>query len=180
MANDTIKGFQTTSGQKQYDYYSLANRPEVAELDENGKVLSSQLPSYVDDVIEAASKNSFPTIGEAGKIYMAIDTNLSYRWSGSAYVEISPSLALGENAATAYRGDHGKAAYDHSQIKEGNPHGTTKTHLGLDKVENKSSADIIGEIDFPVDSVNGKTGAVKLSAFDVGALPNTTKIPRLS
>ena len=50
MANDTIKGFQTTSGQKQYDYYSLANRPEIAELDENGKVPSSQLPSYVDSV----------------------------------------------------------------------------------------------------------------------------------
>lgn len=177
MANDTIKGFQTTSGQKQYDYYSLANRPEVAELDENGKVLSSQLPSYVDDVIEAASKDSFPTTGEAGKIYMAIDTNLSYRWSGSAYVEISPSLALGENATTAHRGDHGKAAYDHSQIKEGNPHGTTKAHLGLDKVENKSSADIIKEIDFPVDSVNGKTGSVEISASDIGALPNTTAIP---
>lgn len=179
MANDTIKGFQTTSGQKQYDYYSLANRPEVAELDENGKVLSSQLPSYVDDVIEAASKNSFPTTGEAGKIYVAIDTNLSYRWSGSAYVEISPSLALGENATTAHRGDHGKAAYDHSQIKEGNPHGTTKAHLGLDKVENKSSADIIKEIKYPVTSVNGKTGDIQLKASDVGAaeLGTDGKIP---
>lgn len=86
----------------------------VAELDENGKVPTSQLPSYVDDVLEYNSRSDFPATGEAGKIYVAKDTNLTYRWSGSDYVEISPSLALGETSATAYRGDRGKTAYDHA------------------------------------------------------------------
>lgn len=101
----------------------------VAELDDTGHVPASQLPSYVDDVQEYPSRSGFPATGEAGKIYVATDTNLTYRWSGSGYVEISPSLALGETSATAYRGDRGKAAYDHSQIKSGNPHGTTFASL---------------------------------------------------
>jgi len=96
----------------------------VAELDANGLVPASQLPSYVDDVLEYANKSSFPTTGETGKIYVALDTNLTYRWGGSNYVEISPSLALGETSSTAYRGDRGKIAYDHSQVT-GNPHGTS-------------------------------------------------------
>lgn len=87
----------------------------VAELDASGKVPSSQLPSYVDDVLEYVNLSSFPTTGETGKIYIAQDTNKTYRWSGSAYVEISASLALGETSSTAYRGDRGKVAYDHSQ-----------------------------------------------------------------
>lgn len=101
----------------------------LAELDDTGHVPVSQLPSYVDDVQEYASRSAFPATGESGKIYVATDTNLTYRWSGSGYVEISPSLALGETSATAYRGDRGKAAYDHSQIKGGNPHGTTFASL---------------------------------------------------
>lgn len=89
----------------------------VAELDSGGKVPTSQLPSYVDDVLEYARMSAFPATGETGKIYVAKDTNLTYRWSGSAYVEISPSLALGETSSTAYRGDRGKAAYDHAQAR---------------------------------------------------------------
>ena len=98
----------------------------VAELDANGKVPSSQLPSYVDDVIEgyksgadffedSAHTASKKITGETGKIYVDLRTNVTYRWSGTAYVEISASLALGETEATAYRGDRGKIAYDHSQ-----------------------------------------------------------------
>lgn len=87
----------------------------VAELDESGKVPSSQLPSYVDDVLEFDSQSTFPETGESGKIYVAKDTNKTYRWSGSAYTEISASLALGETSSTAYPGDKGKTAYEHSQ-----------------------------------------------------------------
>lgn len=87
----------------------------VAELDESGKVPSSQLPSYVDDVLEFDSQSAFPGTGESGKIYVAKDTNKTYRWSGSAYTEISASLALGETSSTAYPGDKGKTAYEHSQ-----------------------------------------------------------------
>ena len=84
----------------------------VAELDTTGKVPTSQLPSYVDDVLEYANKASFPTTGETGKIYVDKATNLTWRWGGSAYVEISPSLALGETSSTAYAGDKGKALAD--------------------------------------------------------------------
>ena len=93
-----------------------------------GKVPASQLPAYVDDVLEFANLASFPATGESGKIYIAIDTNLTYRWGGSSYVVMSSSLALGETSSTAYRGDRGKIAYDHSQTT-GNPHNTTATDV---------------------------------------------------
>ena len=108
----------------------------IAELDSSGKVPSSQLPSFVDDVVDYATLSAFPVTGESGKIYVALDTNLTYRWSGSVYVEISPSLALGETSASAYRGDRGKIAYDHSQLTSGNPHNVTKTDVGLSNVPN--------------------------------------------
>lgn len=91
----------------------------VAELDQNGLVLSSQLPSYVDDVLEYPSVQDFPATGESGKIYVATDTNLTYRWTGSTYAEVSPSLALGETSSTAYRGDRGAAAYAHAVTNKG-------------------------------------------------------------
>jgi len=70
------------------------------------------LPSYVDDVIEVNTFSALPNTGESGKIYITQDTNLTYRWSGTAYVEISQSLALGETSSTAYAGDKGKATTD--------------------------------------------------------------------
>jgi hypothetical protein len=112
----------------------------LAELDSNGKVPSAQLPSFVDDVEEYANLAAFPVTGESGKIYIAIDTNLTYRWGGSTYVEISPSLALGETSASAYRGDRGKIAYDHSQLTSGNPHNVTKSDVGLSNCDNTSDA----------------------------------------
>lgn len=84
----------------------------MATLDDNGLVPSSQLPSYVDDVIEAANFAALPAEGEGGKIYVTLDDNKTYRWSGSAYVEISASIALGETAGTAYEGSKGKALKD--------------------------------------------------------------------
>ena len=112
----------------------------------SGKIPEANLPSYVDDVLEYNSKSNFPKSGETGKIYVDISTNLTYRWGGSAYVEISPSLALGETSGTAYRGDYGAIAYAHSQKRSGNPHGVTKSDIGLGNVENKSSEDIRKDI----------------------------------
>lgn len=60
-------------------------------LDSTGKVASAQLPSYVDDVVEYAGTAQLPATGETGKIYVTLDANKTWRWSGSAYVEISPS-----------------------------------------------------------------------------------------
>jgi hypothetical protein len=65
-----------------------------ASLGGDGKVPSSQLPSYVDDVIEVSSFGTLPTTGETGKIYITLDTNKIYRWSGSVYVEVSSSAAV--------------------------------------------------------------------------------------
>lgn len=84
----------------------------LAELDSTGKVPAAQLPSYVDDVLEFSTKAQFPQTGETGKIYVAKDTNLTYRWTGTQYLEISQSLALGETPSTAYPGDKGKVNRD--------------------------------------------------------------------
>lgn len=81
----------------------------LASLNESGIIPSAQLPSYVDDVIEVDTFSNLPGTGESGKIYIVQDTNLTYRWSGTDYVEISKSLALGETSSTAYPGDKGKA-----------------------------------------------------------------------
>ena len=149
----------------------------LAELDANGKVPSSQLPSFVDDIIEGylsggkfykESAHTTEITGETGKIYIDLATNKTYRWSGSAFVVVSETLALGETSSTAYRGDRGKIAYDHSQSTHArtdatkveksstngnikingtettvythpsgtNPHGTTKSDVGLGNVGN--------------------------------------------
>ena len=149
----------------------------LAELDANGKVPSSQLPSFVDDIIEGylsggkfykESTHTTEITGETGKIYIDLATNKTYRWSGSAFVVVSETLALGETSSTAYRGDRGKTAYDHSQSTHArtdatkveksstngnikingtettvythpsgtNPHGTTKSDVGLGNVGN--------------------------------------------
>ncbi len=94
-----------------------------------GLIPASQLPSYVDDVLNFPDLASFPSLGEDGKIYVAEDVNKTYRWGGSSYVEIGGGgVALGETSSTAYRGDNGKIAYDHS-LSQGNPHNTTTTDI---------------------------------------------------
>lgn len=106
----------------------------IATLDTGGLVPVSQLPSYVyvSAVIEQPTVNDFPLVGETNKIYVAQNTNLTYRWSGSQYVEISKSLAIGETSETAYRGDRGKTAYEHSQAS-GNPHNATANEVAYNE-----------------------------------------------
>lgn len=165
----------------------------IAELDNSGKVPESQLPSYVDDVLEYDAKDfsawpewasgtsyavgdraketvtdgnettvngyictvantsasilpdewrnatKFPSEGEAGKIYIALDTNKTYRWGGSVYAEIGSDLALGETSSTAYRGDRGKAAYDHAMAKG------SAYSLGFYKVQTNSEGHVISK-----------------------------------
>lgn len=131
---NTIESWKNTIGTK-----GAANG--VAGLDSTGKVPSSQLPSYVDDVIDVVSfVTSNPTSGmtigdvyynsatkklftatsattgvtsdpEGGKIYVSIANNKTYRWSGSIMTEISASLALGTTSTTAFRGDYGNTLY---------------------------------------------------------------------
>jgi hypothetical protein len=81
----------------------------VAPLGPDNKILSIHLPGGVDDIKEFADLASFPLVGEASIIYVALDTNKIYRWGGSSYVEISSSLALGTTNTTAFPGDRGLA-----------------------------------------------------------------------
>lgn len=117
----------------------------------DGKVPTAQLPGYVDDVVEYSGISNFPTTGESGKIYVATGTNKTYRWSGTGYVEISASLALGETASSAYRGDRGKIAYDHSQ--NGDVHVTSAQKTAWDgKAEGNHThayADLTGKPTIP-------------------------------
>lgn len=143
----------------------------VATLGSDGKVPAAQLPSYVDDVVECENQAAFPGTGEDGKIYIAKNTNLTYRWSGTQYVEISPSLALGETSSTAYPGDKGKAAYDHSQIKTGNPHGTTAADVGAAPAAHTgvaASSSQLGHVKPGAEFKVGGDGSLSLSTVDGG------------
>lgn len=120
---------------------SVGEANGVASLDGTGKVPSSQLPAFVDDVLEYANFAALPATGTAEVIYVTLNDNKTFRWSGSSYVEISASLALGETSSTAYRGDRGKTAYDHSQDTTTNPHNVTKAQVGLGNADNTSDAD---------------------------------------
>lgn len=84
----------------------------VAPLGADSLIPAAYLPSYVDDVLEFNTLSSFPAKGESGKIYVSLDTNLTYRWTGTTYVEISKSIGLGETSSTAYPGNKGKANAD--------------------------------------------------------------------
>lgn len=137
-----IKNHYATKDELTNGYVPLSQKGVangVATLGDDGKVPSTQLPSYVDDSIEgylyngnfySDANHTILIAAESGKIYVDLSTNRCYRWSGSQYTEISASLALGETSSTAYRGDRGKTAYDHSQ-QTGNPHNTTLGNLGV-------------------------------------------------
>lgn len=113
----------------------------LAELDASGKVPASQLPSYVDDVLEFDSILDFPAEGESGKIYVAKDTNLSYRWTGTTYIKVASDLSLGETSSTAYRGDRGAAAYAHAVTNKG-----LQFASGLYKIQTNAEGHVIGAV----------------------------------
>lgn len=137
-------------------------RQNFANLSNNGKVPANQLPSYVDDVLEYGTFNTFPTIGEDGKIYVAQDTNLTYRWSGTRYVEISQSLALGETSTTAYPGDKGK------QLSE-----DLKAEIGRSKHEDASIREAIAaEQNRAETSEKNNRGLIQKNASDIAIETN--------
>lgn len=147
----------------------------VAELDSTGHVPSSQLPSYVDDVIEGYYKeadgkfyeeSTYTTeiIGETGKIYLSLDTNKTYRWSGSAFVTIASDLALGETDSTAYRGDRGAAAYAHAVTNKG-----IAAASGLYKITTNSEGHVTNATAVAASDIQGLTG-ISLTTEEVQAL----------
>lgn len=77
------------------------------------------LPEFVDAILEYPSILDFPPTGQSGRIYCDMATNKAYRWSGTQYSEISPTIALGTTSDTAFRGDRGLEAYTHAVVKKG-------------------------------------------------------------
>lgn len=151
----------------------------LAELDADGKVPSSQLPSYVDDVLEYNGKANFPTTGEAGKIYVDTSTNLTYRWSGTAYIEISASLALGTTSATAYRGDLGAAAYAHAVTNKGSAFANGLYKITVNAEGHVTAATAVTKADItalgiPGSDTNTWTKVSKDADGYVTKLPNNT------
>lgn len=144
----TAVGLENVTNDAQVKRSEMGAASGVATLDTSGKVPSSQLPSYVDDVLEYTNKAGFPATGESGKIYVAQDTNLTYRWSGTAYVEISPSLALGETSSTAYAGDKGKRNADQiARIISGTVKaGWANKADNATNAENAANADTAGKV----------------------------------
>ena len=113
----------------------------------DGKVPASQLPSYVDDVLEYADLAAFPATGESAKIYVALDTNKTYRWGGSVYVEISASPgstdAVAEGSTNLYYTDVRAAAAAPVQSVAGKTGTVTlaKADVGLGSVDNTADMD---------------------------------------
>lgn len=162
----TLAGYGITDAATKVE---LASKADLVD----GKVPAAQLPSFVDDVLEHDTVSDFPVTGESGKIYIDKETNKTYRWSGTQYIEISQSLALGETESTAYPGDKGKvasetafAAYnvannvasaivDHTENKS-NPHAVTAAQVGAvplveDEKGNKTAVTIGSRVsDVPV------------------------------
>lgn len=172
VVTDTEKSTWNAKSNFSGSYTDLTNKPDLtlkADL-VDGKVPASQLPSYVDDVLEYANLAAFPVTGETGIIYVAIDTNITYRWSGSAYVEISASLALGETSATAYRGDRGKTAYDHA-VSTGNAHSATLADISAGNITLGANYIDFTETTIPA---NPSANHIRLYAKDDGV--GTTKI----
>jgi hypothetical protein len=147
----------------------------VASLDVTGKVLASQLPSYVDDVLEFDDLTFFPLVGEASKIYVDLETNKTYRWSGSVYVEIASSVTLGENESTAYPGNKGKENAEniaslleslesvHSQIDTSNAAISSLSNNKLDK-SSRGQAGGVAELD-----EEGKIPAARIPISQLGS-----------
>lgn len=95
----------------------------------DGKVPASQLPEHVSDITEYPNSSFFPAVGESGRLYVDITTNISYRWSGTIYVPTGDGgVVLGTTAQTAHRGDHGVIAYNHA-VSQGNPHNTSAAEV---------------------------------------------------
>lgn len=160
----------------------------LAELDGSGHVPSSQLPSYVDDVVDgyyhegafySDLAHEHQISQEAGKIYVDVQSNITYRWSGSVYVAIGSDLALGETSSTAYRGDRGKTAYDHSQIKTGNPHGTKAADIPYTDNKELGSTNLQGAMDAAAqkaadaqDAADAALKAITELAHTIDAIPS--------
>lgn len=165
-----LMGTDNVSNMSKIDAAVAALQSAKADL-VDGLIPASQLPSYVDDVLEGTisedassftlTRESSACTPETGKIYVDTNKNITYRWSGSLYVPIGSDLALGETESTAFRGDHGKEAYDHIFRKD-NPHGVTAALVGLGLVDNTADMDkpISTATQAALDGINAQLGNI--------------------
>lgn len=146
----------------------------VATLDSAGKVPTSQLPSYVDDVLEYANLASFPATGETGKIYVALDTNKTYRWSGSAYVYITSgavdSVAGKTGVVTLAKGDVGLGDVDNTS--DVNKPVSTAQQNALNLKANLASPALTGTPTAPTAAVGTNTTQLATTAFVQAEIAN--------
>lgn len=112
IQNVSIKGLGSLAFKDSISGEDVSVSGDIPVLDDQGKIPSSFLPSYVDDCVEYEGLDTFPIPGESGKIYIDTENNTTYRWAGSEYVSIDKTIALGETSSTAYAGDKGKALAD--------------------------------------------------------------------
>ena len=177
--NETISDNIAPALDNKVDISSIGIANGVAGLDSNGLIPSSQLPSYVDDVLEYQSLSNFPATGSTGKIYVALDTNKTYRWGGSEYVEISESLALGTTSSTAYRGDLG----DQLNTKVGSAVLTTTAQDVSGAVNELNSGDwVTTDRSYAQNVANnngGKVYAFEVKASDLYYPDNVRELPSL-
>ena len=152
----------------------------VATLDSGGKVPSTQLPSYVDDVLEYTNLAGFPATGETGKIYVAKDTNKTYRWSGTVYVYITSgavdSVAGKTGVVTLTKSDVGLGSVDNTSDSAKVVLSATKllTPRAINGVNFDGSADITITNDSQINTtniwssskVNGELQAVSAAAVN--------------
>jgi hypothetical protein len=152
-----------------------------AGLDNDGKVPSSQLPSYVDDVLEFADLASLPTIGQNGKIYITLDTNKGFRWTGSVYFEISPSdvnsVAGKTGIVNLVKADVGLANADNTS-DIGKPI-STATQTALNLKANIASPTFTGTLTAPsitADSINIKQLATPVTTLTPTGITQTINL----
>ena len=156
----------------------------IAELDASGLVPTSQLPAYVDAIVEYASLVALQTADpqEANKIYITTDDNKMYRYTGTAgsYGEISPTIVLGTTNTTAYRGDRGLIAYDHSQTvhdtdKIISPDGLSNLTITNTSLIHNDGVDRL-QINEGFTALKSPDGNVGLVVSNTGALYGVTEI----
>lgn len=159
----TQVGLGNVTNDSQVKRSEMGTANGVATLDNQGLVPTSQLPSYVDDVIDVYATytkdnagiltnikifsdldKTQAVTGESGKIYVDIESNYQFRWTGTQYVTVGAPTVLGEVTGTAYDGGKGKAVADKVNkhvAKTDNPHNVTKNQVGLGKVDNTADKD---------------------------------------